>query len=189
MTIFLVQRSRSIKSIVDVAKAVLCLLLIVTLTSCAGFSGLSGQGGASGPVDSTAVTGLLKKAQSSEQDGKVEEARKFYEEMMAAGARSASALNHYAVFLRKQLDIDLAEQVYQQALQGSPRDAATHYNLAILYELYRGDFKLAKKHYQSYQKYSEAADPLVKGWIADLDRRLASQNSQAKSGAVQAAGG
>ena len=95
--------------------------------------------------------------------------------MMEQGAKSPEALNHYAIFLREQWRVDEAEAIYKTALMHSPNNAMTHWNIGILYEMYRGDYSQALAHYQAYQQRAAAPDKRVAGWIIDLNRRLAQQ--------------
>ena len=50
-------------------------------------------------------------------------------------------------------------------------------NLGILYELYLGRLDDALQAYQKYQALSESADQRVAGWVSDLERRLAGNES------------
>lgn len=157
----------------------LAAVLFAALASCA-------QIGSNGTVDAefkdnAKIRSMLSDAKRAEDAGDIELAKSIYEAMMDSGAKASRSLNHYAIFLRKQLEIDQAENVYLRALKYSPRDATTHYNLGILYELYRGDFSKAKQHYESYQANAEEADPAVKNWIVDLERRIASGESGGES--------
>ena len=150
------------------------LVLLIFLSGCGSLGG-SSDGGSVAIVDSSKVNALLGKAIRAEAKGDIEQARNLYQHMLEAGAKSTKSLNHYAVFLRKQFDIEQAEAIYLRALKHSPRHANTHYNIAILYELYRGDFIKAKEHFELFQLNSSEPDKKVKAWIADLNRRIAAQ--------------
>lgn len=67
-----------------------------------------------------------------------------------------------------------AEKTYLAALQVWPHHADSHRNLGILYDLYMGRFEEALKHYKMLQRILPEEDRQVKGWILDLERRLAS---------------
>lgn len=73
-----------------------------------------------------------------------------------------------------------AETAYLTCLQHDPAYPAALLNLGILYELYRGSFDLALSHYERYQLAITEPDRKVQGWIADLSRRLASNNQLAE---------
>ena len=161
--------------------------VMLILQSCANFdagdpSTLAGANNVAdrGPVvrDSFAVKRLLQAARDAKQQGDLEAADRLFGEMLAKGARSTKSLNHYAVFLREQWRIDEAEAMYQRALATSPKDAATHWNIGILYELYRGDYAQALEHYQRYQQYAQEPDRRVAAWVADLQRRIAAGEGQ-----------
>jgi len=104
-------------------------------------------------------------------------ADKAFKAMLLAGAKSPVALNRYAVFLREQWRMEEAEAMYLKALKVSPNNAMTHWNLAIFYELYRGDYKQALLHYQAYQQYATSPDKRVIHWISDLNRRLEKEST------------
>jgi tetratricopeptide (TPR) repeat protein len=73
-----------------------------------------------------------------------------------------------------------AETAYLTCLQHDAAYPAALLNLGILYELYRGSFDLALSHYERYQLAITEPDRKVRGWIADLSRRLASNNQLAE---------
>lgn len=148
----------------------LFLLVILHSAGCAQLTGLKQE--PSVVSDSAKVEKLLSQAIAAESDD-ANLAEQLYQQMMMAGAKAPRSLNRYAVYLRKQYRFGEAEATYQQALKNAPADADTHYNLAILHELYQGDFVKAKRHYELYLSKSSEPDPRVKGWIKDLDRRIA----------------
>ncbi|MGJ8693671.1 MAG: tetratricopeptide repeat protein [Thalassotalea sp.] len=82
--------------------------------------------------------------------------------------------NLQGVLAREQGLFEAAEKHYQQALAIWPDYAAAHLNMAVLYELYRGDFAQAKKHYQVYIMLNPN-DQLSKNWLAGLEIKLASR--------------
>ena len=123
-------------------------------------------------IDSKAAKIALSKALTAIQLNDIAAADHAFKAMVLAGAQSPTALNHYAVFLREQWRMDEAESVYLKALKSSPNNAMTHWNLAIFYELYRGEYKQALFHYQAYQQYAIAPDKRVIHWISDLNRRI-----------------
>lgn len=80
-------------------------------------------------------------------------------------------LNQQAIALRKDGRFEAAQQVYLQSLALWEPHPATHRNLGILYDLYRGQQDRALQHFNRYQALTEGADRVVAGWIADLERR------------------
>lgn len=80
--------------------------------------------------------------------------------------------NNLALLLKQKHRFNEAAILLETGLESSPNVAELHYNLAIISELYLLDLKKALKHYQRYQSLSADEDKKVKGWIADLERRL-----------------
>jgi len=83
------------------------------------------------------------------------------------------ALLHYnlGVSLTKEKSYEMAIDEYERALKLDPKDADSHYNLAIIYDEYRKNPKRAIEHYKQYlQLRPEAADiDEVKDWISRLE--------------------
>lgn len=125
--------------------------------------------------DNRSARSELANALSALEQGNPVLADTAFQLMMEQGAKSPEALNHYAIFLREQWRLEEAEKVYKTALKYSPNNAMTHWNIAILYEMYRGDYSQAVKHYQAYQQGVIEPDKRVAGWIIDLHNRLAQQ--------------
>ena len=126
--------------------------------------------------DSRAVKLALEKALSAIKQNDDAAADSAFKSMLDLGAKSPGALNHYAIYLRRQWRMDEAETIYRQALAFSPNNAMTHWNIAVFYELYRGDYKQAVVHYKAYQQNAELPDKRVVHWIADLTRRVSQEN-------------
>ena len=166
----------------NVYQPILILFASLMLSACSSLSFESG--GSENAVNDTAeVNALLKQAIKAQESGNGEEASAAYAEMLDKGAKSSRALNHYAVFLRGEMEFKQAESIYLRALDYSPNDPATHYNIAILYELYQGEFAKAKKHFERYQSLQSEPDKKVKAWIRDLDRRIAARKkAQSEAG-------
>lgn len=124
-------------------------------------------------VEKRDVIEQVKLAQAAQANDDIKAANVAFEAALALRPRSPNTLNHYAIFLREQWRIDDAKTAYLQALSLAPEHAITHYNLAVLYELYLGDASNALAHYRAYRSYAEQADPKVAAWIAVLERQLA----------------
>ncbi len=157
-----------------------CVLALSACSSIPGAgssakSGIKKQLTESRPVQNS----LVKALQAIDKNDAVAAAAAF-DEMIKKGARSPASLNHYAIYLREQWQLEEAEQVYRRALEVSPHDAMTHYNLGILYDLYLGKSELALQHYRKYQTIVEQPDKRVKAWIMDLERRstIATENNE-----------
>ncbi|MEM9254716.1 MAG: tetratricopeptide repeat protein [Pseudomonadota bacterium] len=79
--------------------------------------------------------------------------------------------NVEALKLRQQGHFEAAEQVWLASLVEFEPHPATHRNLGILYDLYRGDAARALRHYRRYLALTAEGDRRVAGWVADLERR------------------
>ena len=97
---------------------------------------------------------------------------------LAADPEFAPALNQSGVLFRKNGNFEAAEAAYMKAVTVSPGYALAHYNLGVLNELYLQRFDIALQHYEQYQDLA-GSDEQVDRWIADLRRRVASNQSSA----------
>lgn len=93
-----------------------------------------------------------------------------------------SSINPYmynlkGVVSREQGQFDNAEKYYLKALTLWPNYAEVHLNIAVFYEIYRGEFIKAKSHYQRYLLL-KPEDPKVSQWLAGLDIKLAVRNRE-----------
>ncbi len=117
-----------------------------------------------------------------EQQTLFEEAENYYKKAIEVNAVNLDAYNAYAILLRKQGRFNDAETYYLKALKIWPKDANSHKNIGILYELYMGRFNEALQHYKDYLSLqnsdAERGTPeakqyrKTKGWIIDLERRI-----------------
>lgn len=71
-----------------------------------------------------------------------------------------------------------AEQLYSAALKLDPKSASTHYNLALLYDVYYQDIAQAISHYESYLSLSNQKDEETEAWTDELKQILLRRNSQ-----------
>jgi len=147
-----------------------CVVLL--LSACSTVPGGKLETGKQAQIsDSRSVQNLLAKALQAIDSNDSEAAAAAFTAMLEKGAKSPASLNHYAIYLREQWQLEQAEEVYLRALVSAPNDAMTHYNLGILYDIYLGKSELALKHYQKYQQVIAEPDKRVGGWINDLKRR------------------
>ncbi|MGB1262028.1 MAG: tetratricopeptide repeat protein [Cognaticolwellia sp.] len=105
-------------------------------------------------------------------------AKKHLERALQVNALNPYAHNLMGLLARQQGDFDLAEKSYLAALKSLPNFADAHLNLAILAELYRGKFALAREHYQAYLMLNPE-DKQVQRWLAGLSLKLAQTESGA----------
>lgn len=167
------------------------LLVLLSMTySCASMLKLSDQSSSNSFSEQSSTAQVTAKVTNSKEANiafnkalaaiKINDssaAENAFKTMLLEGVKSPTALNHYAIFLREQWRMEEAEDIYLRALKYSPNNAMTHWNLAIFYELYRGDYKQALVHYQAYQQFAESPDKRVVYWISDLTRRLEKESS------------
>lgn len=113
-----------------------------------------------------------------QQNGNPAEARLAIDEALAASPEFAPALNQLGVLLRKNGDFPGAEAAYLKAVTVSPEYALAHYNLGVLNELYLKRLDVALQHFERYRELA-GDDEQVDKWIADLTRRVASDQRSA----------
>ncbi|WP_298442747.1 tetratricopeptide repeat protein [uncultured Ferrimonas sp.] len=94
----------------------------------------------------------------------------------ADSAIRANSGNPYAHQTRgfiasKQGHFVAAEQHYQQALSLWPHYPTAHLNLAILYELYRGELLQAHQHYLAYLAL-EPSNSQAQRWLASVEIKI-----------------
>ncbi|PLW68061.1 tetratricopeptide repeat protein [Pseudohalioglobus lutimaris] len=106
-----------------------------------------------------------------------EQSEQWFRRALESNPSNLDARNAFAVFLREQGRYVEAEEQYQAALVTAAEHAATHYNLAILYDLYLGEKASALDHFSRYQELTAGESRQVTGWIADLQRQLAQRPS------------
>ncbi|MEQ8205074.1 MAG: tetratricopeptide repeat protein [Woeseia sp.] len=93
-------------------------------------------------------------------------------------ARYAPALNQLGMLRRRQGRFDEAEDAYLRAVDAQPDYALAYYNLGVLNELYLQRLEAALMHFERYQSLN-GGDEQVEKWIADLKRRLESNQRTA----------
>ena len=98
-------------------------------------------------------------------------------ESIAANPNNCAAYMDLGVLARRAGDFSAAEANYLACTQHEPAFRDAYLNLGILYELYLGRLDDALKAYQTYQSLSASADLKVAAWVADLERRLAGNES------------
>lgn len=90
--------------------------------------------------------------------------------------KKQEALLHYnlGVSYTKEKSYEMAIDEYEKALSLDPKDADSHYNLAIIYDEYRKNPKRAIEHYKRYLELRpDAADvDEVKDWISRLESNV-----------------
>ena len=95
-----------------------------------------------------------------------------FKQAIVANRNNVSAYNHYGIFLRRQGRFNEARDIFLQALERWPDYPDGNLNIAILYDLYQGEYQLALQHYQHYQALQDNPSRQLAGWIVDLQRRI-----------------
>ena len=101
-----------------------------------------------------------------------EEAEKAFKFAIETNPQNLDAYTQLGVLYREQGRFEDAEKVYLAALKIWPHHLPSTLNLGILYDLYMGRFEEAMKYYELSQNISGGDDRQLKGWIADLNRRM-----------------
>jgi len=86
------------------------------------------------------------------------------------------AYSQLGVIYRELGQFSDAEKIYLQALDVWPHHLDSLLNIGILYDLYMGKRTEALRYFKLAQRVALKPDRKVKGWIVDLERRLAAEN-------------
>lgn len=89
-----------------------------------------------------------------------------------ADRKNAVAWNWLGQQLRRAGDISGAESAYKAALLAQPDDAASHKNLAILYDVNLNQPGSALEHYRRYQALTGSESLIVEAWARAAQDRL-----------------
>jgi len=101
------------------------------------------------------------------------QARAAFEQALVANPDNCDALNQLGVMARREGRFEDAEAEYLHCLASQPLYAHARLNLAILYELYMGRLGEALAAYHDYELMLDEPDVRVRGWVMDLERRVA----------------
>jgi tetratricopeptide (TPR) repeat protein len=104
-------------------------------------------------------------------------AQRAYKKAIDANPNNCAAYVDLGVLSRRAGDFLSAEANYLACTQRVPNFREAYLNLGILYELYLGRLDDALKAYQTYQTLTETPDMRVAGWVSDLERRIAGNES------------
>ncbi len=109
------------------------------------------------------------------QLGEFDAAEKALKFAIETNPQNFDAYTRLGLLYRELGRFDEAEATYLQALSLWPHHLPSSTNLGILYDLYMGRFEDALVYYQLSQQILGGEDRQLKGWIIDLQRRMASQ--------------
>ncbi len=104
--------------------------------------------------------------------GESDQAEKALKFAIETNSNNFDAYTQLGILYRELGRFDEAETVYKNALSLWPHHLASVKNLGILYDLYMGRFEEALAYYELSQKILGGEDRQLKGWIADLKRRM-----------------
>jgi len=104
-------------------------------------------------------------------------ARDAYQRAITLDERNCTAQTGLGILARNAGEFAQAEVHYRACLAADSEFAPAQLDLAILLELYLGRLPDALAAYRQYQAMESEDDPRVSGWIADLERRLAREDS------------
>lgn len=108
------------------------------------------------------------------QTGKFDEAVKALEFALETNATNMDAYSQLGLAYREQGLFEQAEATYLRALEAWPHDPSANRNLGILYDLYLGRFAEALERYKLLAQIQGEPTRELRGWIIDLERRIAS---------------
>lgn len=124
------------------------------------------------PANPVLAMKFTQEGQQAYKQGRKTAAVDAWKQAVKLNPEDATTANNLALLLKEERHFSEAASFLEAGLEYSPDIPQLHYNLAVISELYLLDLKKALIHYQAYRKLTDKDDKQVKGWIADLKRRL-----------------
>jgi len=107
---------------------------------------------------------------------RLEKSEQALEKSIALNGKTAPLYARLAMVYKKRGKIDDSLKMYQRALEIAPDHANTHYNIAILYDIYLQDIARAIEHLERYIELGGQEDKGAKIWLKQLKRALKRAN-------------